>query len=46
MHHPTDRIVHNMAFVTPVMEYWLERETIMLVPNIVKCSAKHTLIFF
>ena len=24
MHHPTDRIAHTMAFVTPVMEHWLE----------------------
>ena len=26
MHHPTDRIAHIMAFVTPVVEHWLERE--------------------
>ena len=26
MHHPTDRIAHTNAFVTPVMEHWLERE--------------------
>ena len=26
MHHPTDRIIHTRAFVTPVMEHWLERE--------------------
>ena len=26
MHHPTDRLAHNTAFVTPVMEHWLERE--------------------
>ena len=26
MHHPTDRIKHTTAFVTPVMEHWLERE--------------------
>ena len=26
MHHPTDRIAHTTAFVTPVVEYWLERE--------------------
>ena len=25
MHHPTDRITHTTAFVTPVMEHWLER---------------------
>ena len=30
MHHPTDRIVHTTAFVTPVMEDWLERETAQL----------------
>ena len=26
MHHPTDRIAHAIAFVTPVMEDWLEQE--------------------
>ena len=26
MHHPTDMIAHITAFVTPVMEHWLERE--------------------
>ena len=26
MHHPTDRITHTRAFVTPVVEHWLERE--------------------
>ena len=26
MHHPTDRITHTMAFVTRVVEHWLERE--------------------
>ena len=26
MHHPTDRITHTTAFVTTVVEYWLERE--------------------
>ena len=25
-HHPTDRIAHITAFVTPVVEHWLERE--------------------
>ena len=24
MHHPTDRITHTMAFITPVVEHWLE----------------------
>ena len=26
MHHPTDRIAHSTAFVTPVVGHWLERE--------------------
>ena len=26
MHHPADRITHTTAFVTPVVEHWLERE--------------------
>ena len=26
MHHPTDRIAYTTAFVTPVVELWLERE--------------------
>ena len=26
MYHPTDRIAHTTAFVTPVVEHWLERE--------------------
>ena len=26
MHHPTNRIIHTTAFVTPVVEHWLERE--------------------
>ena len=26
MHHPIDRITHAMAFVTPVVEHWLERD--------------------
>ena len=26
MHRHTDRIIHTIAFVTPVMEHWLERE--------------------
>ena len=26
MHHPTDRIIHTMAFVIPVVEHWLEQE--------------------
>ena len=26
MPHPKDKIAHTTAFVTPVMEHWLERE--------------------
>ena len=26
MHNPIDRIAHTTAFVTPVVEHWLERE--------------------
>ena len=26
MYHPTDRVAHTTAFVTPVVEHWLERE--------------------
>ena len=26
MRHPTDRIIHTTAFVTPAMGHWLERE--------------------
>ena len=26
MHHPADRITHITAFVTPVVDSWLERE--------------------
>ena len=33
MHHPTDRITHTMAFVTPVVEHWLEQEEILLERN-------------
>ena len=30
MHHPTDRITHTTAFVTPVVEQCLEREIAQL----------------
>ena len=32
MHHPTGRIAHTTAFVTPVVEHWLEREIPQLGP--------------
>ena len=31
MHHPTDRIVHTMAFVMAVVEHWLEQEIVQCV---------------
>ena len=31
MHHPTGRITHTTAFVTPVVEHWLEREIVQWV---------------
>ena len=33
MHHPTDRITHTTAFVTPVVEHWPEREIAQWVCN-------------
>ena len=33
MHRPTDRITHTTAFVTPVVEHWLERDTLILKVN-------------
>ena len=32
MHHPTDRITHTTAFVTPVVEHCQEREIAQWVP--------------
>ena len=34
MHHPADRIAHTTAFVTPVVEHWLEREIAQWVHSI------------
>ena len=31
MHHPTDRVAHTTAFITPVVEHWLEREIVQWV---------------
>ena len=31
MHHPTDRITHTTAFITPVVEHWPEREIALTV---------------
>ena len=33
MHHPTYKMTHSTAFVTPVMEHWLEREIAQWVHN-------------
>ena len=48
MHHPPDRIAHTTAFVTPVVEHWLERETtpsiktkIVVLTNIAISSQKY-----
>ena len=32
MHHPTERIAHTTAFVTPVVEHWLERDNSSMGP--------------
>ena len=40
MHHPTDRITHTTAFVTPVVEHWLEREIAQWVHPMKDRSAK------
>ena len=31
MHHTTDRITHTTAFVTQVVEHWLEREIALII---------------
>ena len=31
MHFPIDRITHTTDFVTPVVEYWLERKSSLLI---------------
>ena len=33
MHHPTDRITHTTAFVTPVVEHWLNGSTIKVLSD-------------
>ena len=36
---PQDRIAHTTAFVTPVMEHWLEREIVLTTHHTMsKCS--------
>ena len=41
MHHPTDRMTHTTAFVTPVVEHWLEREIAQWVKNETNDSRLH-----
>ena len=33
MHHSTDRITYTTAFVTPVVEHWLEGDVAQWVPH-------------
>ena len=42
MHHLTDRITHTTAFVTPVMEHWVEREIAQCVSNSSSSSSSST----
>ena len=46
MHHPTDRIAHTMAFVTTVMEHWLEQEHVetKTIPSVFTNTEKHHII--
>ena len=41
MHHPTDRITHTTAFVTPVVEHWLEREIAQWVHSMIQERSHH-----
>ena len=36
MHHPTDRIIHTTAFVTPVVGHWLVREIGAIIKALIK----------
>ena len=46
MHHPTDRIAHTTAFVTPVVEHWLEQPTksvgraVVSIPAAIPCARR------
>ena len=51
MHYPTDRIAHTTAFVTPVVEHWLEQEIakfcsvlLQLVTQITDCFAEFSVV--
>ena len=41
MHYPTDRITHTTAFVTPVVEHWLEQEIALWVHSMKDRSDNH-----
>ena len=46
MHHPTDRITHTTAFVTPVVEHWLERKIaqwLLIAINMILCQGDTSL---
>ena len=53
MYHPTERTAHTTAFVTPVVEHWLEREIAQWVHNegshtdlvIISCWKKGNVLF-
>ena len=42
MHHPTDRIKHSTAFVTPVVEHWLERSHLSCTSRQRQCNKQLT----
>ena len=43
MHHATDRIAHTMAFVTPIVEHWLEQEITQWVHHNGQSTTSHYL---
>ena len=43
MHHPTDRRAHTTAFVTPVVEHWMEQEIFSERRNVLTDSHPHSL---
>ena len=44
MHHPSNRFAHTVAFVIPVVEYWLEREATMSNANLTVHNALSVLL--
>ena len=45
-HHPTDRVEHTAAYVTPVVEHWLEREIIVKEKTTTTYLFLNTIVFF